>query len=73
MNTIHGKVTAEARGEPDSDLLTCLEKVSSLARITRCHPKPPHSHKGKVGPKGATGLNLFLFDSPRLSLDIDLN
>ena len=29
--------------------------------------------KGKLALKGGTALNLFVFDVPRLSVDIDLN
>ena len=49
-----------------------LEKVIhllSLLETIRSHP----DLKGRVVLKGGTALNLFIFDVPRLSLDIDLN
>jgi predicted nucleotidyltransferase component of viral defense system len=59
---------AEATGfRPDM-----LEKVAhllSLLDAIRSHP----FLKGKLILKGGTALNLFVFDVPRLSVDIDLN
>ncbi len=59
---------AEATGfRPDM-----LEKVAHLLGLLdalRSHP----FLKGKLALKGGTALNLFLFDVPRLSVDIDLN
>ena len=49
-----------------------LEKVAHLLRLLdtlRSHP----FLKGKLILKGGTALNLFVFDIPRLSIDIDLN
>jgi len=49
-----------------------LEKVVRLLRVLegmRDHP----FLKGKLALKGGTALNLFVFDVPRLSVDIDLN
>jgi predicted nucleotidyltransferase component of viral defense system len=49
-----------------------LEKVlqlSALLRALRAHP----FLKDRVVLKGGTALNLFVFDLPRLSVDIDLN
>ena len=59
---------AEATGfRPD-----VLEKVAQLLGLLdalRSHP----FLKGKLVLKGGTALNLFVFDVPRLSIDIDLN
>ncbi len=59
---------AEATGfQPD-----VLEKVIHLLGLLdalRSHP----FLKGKLALKGGTALNLFMFDVPRLSVDIDLN
>jgi hypothetical protein len=59
---------AEATGfRPD-----VLEKVARLLGLldaARSHP----FLKGKLVLKGGTALNLFVFDVPRLSVDIDLN
>jgi len=49
-----------------------LEKVIHLLNLLegfRSHP----FLKGRLALKGGTALNLFLFDLPRLSVDIDLN
>ena len=49
-----------------------LEKVFHLFQLLegfRDHP----ALKGKLVLKGGTALNLFIFDVPRLSVDIDLN
>lgn len=49
-----------------------LEKVAQmlgLLNALRSHP----FLKGKLALKGGTALNLFVFDLPRLSVDIDLN
>jgi predicted nucleotidyltransferase component of viral defense system len=49
-----------------------LEKVIWLLRLLdalRSHP----FLKGRIALKGGTALNLFVFDVPRLSVDIDLN
>jgi hypothetical protein len=59
---------AEATGfRPD-----VLEKVAQLLGLLdaiRSHP----FLKGKLVLKGGTALNLFVFDAPRLSVDIDVN
>jgi predicted nucleotidyltransferase component of viral defense system len=59
---------AEATGfRPDT-----LEKVLHLLVLLdgfRSHP----FLKGRLALKGGTALNLFVFDLPRLSIDIDLN
>lgn len=49
-----------------------LEKVIRLIELletVRSHP----FLKGRIALKGGTALNLFVFDVPRLSVDIDLN
>lgn len=49
-----------------------LEKVIQLLNLLeglRSHP----FLKGRLALKGGTALNLFVFDMPRLSVDIDLN
>lgn len=49
-----------------------LEKVIRLMELLeglRSHP----FLKGRIALKGGTALNLFVFDVPRLSVDIDLN
>jgi predicted nucleotidyltransferase component of viral defense system len=49
-----------------------LEKVAQLLGLLdalRSHP----FLRGKFALKGGTALNLFVFDVPRLSVDIDLN
>lgn len=49
-----------------------LEKVIHLVNLLegfRSHP----FLKGRLALKGGTALNLFVFDMPRLSVDIDLN
>ncbi|MBI4776967.1 MAG: nucleotidyl transferase AbiEii/AbiGii toxin family protein [Deltaproteobacteria bacterium] len=64
------KLAAEAQAtgfRPD-----VLEKVAHLLGLLdalRSHP----FLKGKLVLKGGTALNLFIFDVPRLSIDIDLN
>lgn len=64
------KLSAEAKAtgfRPDM-----LEKVVHLLNLLvaiRSHP----FLKGKLVLKGGTALNLFVFDVPRLSIDIDLN
>lgn len=51
--------------EPLEKALRLLELLESL----RSHP----FLKGRIALKGGTALNLFVFDVPRLSVDIDLN
>ena len=59
---------AEATGfRPDA-----LEKVVHLLGLLNAMQSHPFL-KGKWGLKGGTALNLFVFDVPRLSVDIDLN
>ena len=49
-----------------------LEKVSYLLALLEGFNRHPVL-KGKLALKGGTALNLFVFDVPRLSIDIDLN
>ncbi len=49
-----------------------LEKVIHLLHLLQTINSHPFL-KGKLLLKGGTALNLFLFDVPRLSVDIDLN
>jgi len=49
-----------------------LEKVSLLLDLLEAINGHPEL-SGKLALKGGTALNLFLFDVPRLSVDIDLN
>lgn len=64
------KLTSEAEAtgfRPD-----VLEKVAHLLGLLNALQSHPFL-KGKLVLKGGTALNLFLFDVPRLSVDIDLN
>lgn len=49
-----------------------LEKVAHLLNLLETIQSHPFL-KGKLALKGGTALNLFIFDIPRLSVDIDLN
>ncbi|MCZ7558510.1 MAG: nucleotidyl transferase AbiEii/AbiGii toxin family protein [Bacteroidia bacterium] len=49
-----------------------LEKVARLLGLLHAMQQHPYSN-GKLVLKGGTALNLFVFDVPRLSVDIDLN
>ena len=51
--------------EPLEKALRLLELVETL----RSHP----FLKNRIALKGGTAINLFVFDAPRLSVDIDLN
>jgi len=53
------------RAEPMEKALRLLEVLEAL----RSHP----FLKERIALKGGTALNLFVFDAPRLSVDIDLN
>lgn len=62
----------EAEAEATGFRVDMLEKVVRLLRVLegmRDHP----FLKGRLALKGGTALNLFVFDVPRLSVDIDLN
>ena len=70
MNLSFEKLSAEAlstKFRPDM-----LEKVAHLLGLLDVLRKHPFL-KGKLVLKGGTALNLFVFDVPRLSVDIDLN
>ncbi len=49
-----------------------LEKAAHLLNLLETIQSHPFL-KGKLALKGGTALNLFIFDVPRLSVDIDLN
>lgn len=49
-----------------------LEKVTLLLNLLDGFDRHPYL-KGRLALKGGTALNLFVFDAPRLSIDIDLN
>jgi predicted nucleotidyltransferase component of viral defense system len=49
-----------------------LEKVIQLLNLLQGFNRHPFL-KGRLALKGGTALNLFIFDVPRLSVDIDLN
>jgi predicted nucleotidyltransferase component of viral defense system len=49
-----------------------LEKAAYLLQLLELLQSHPFL-KGRLALKGGTALNLFLFDLPRLSVDIDLN
>ncbi|MBL8292089.1 MAG: nucleotidyl transferase AbiEii/AbiGii toxin family protein [Bryobacterales bacterium] len=49
-----------------------LEKVAHLLHLLGTIQTHPFL-RDKLALKGGTALNLFLFDVPRLSVDIDLN
>lgn len=59
---------AEATGFR-KDVLEKVAHLLGLLETLRSHP----FLKGKLALKGGTALNLFVFDVPRLSVDIDLN
>jgi predicted nucleotidyltransferase component of viral defense system len=64
------KLTAQAEAtgfRPD-----VLEKVAHLLGLLEALGSHPFL-KGKLALKGGTALNLFVFNVPRLSIDIDLN
>ena len=52
--------------------LEIVEKVFHLLHLHESLISHPFL-KGRLALKGGTALNLFLFDLPRLSIDIDLN
>ena len=52
--------------------LEIVEKVFHLLHLLESLFSHPFL-KGRLALKGGTALNLFLFDLPRLSIDIDLN
>ena len=52
--------------------IVVIEKVVHLLNLLNTLNSHP-ALKGKLALKGGTALNLFVFDMPRLSVDIDLN
>ncbi len=70
MNISYEKLTAQAKAtgfRPD-----VLEKVGHLLGLLEVLGSHP-CLRGKLVLKGGTALNLFVFNVPRLSVDIDLN
>jgi predicted nucleotidyltransferase component of viral defense system len=70
MKISRKKLSAEARTtgfRPE-----VLEKVIHLLNLLEGFQNHPFL-KGRLALKGGTALNLFLFDLPRLSVDIDIN
>lgn len=64
--------TLNAQAEVTGFRTDMLEKVALLLQLLdaiRSHP----FLKDKLVLKGGTALNIFIFDVPRLSVDIDLN
>ena len=49
-----------------------MERVAQLLGLLDAMQRHPFL-RGKLALKGGTALNLFVFDLPRLSVDIDLN
>ena len=70
MNVSREKLASESRAtgfRPE-----VLEKVIHLLNLLEGFNRHPFL-RGRLALKGGTALNLFLFDVPRLSVDIDLN
>ena len=61
-----------AAAEATGFRLEVLEKTARLLGLLEAIQRHPFL-KGKIALKGGTALNLFVFDVPRLSVDIDLN
>ena len=61
------RAASESGFRPDA-----LEKVIRLLELMEGVARHPFL-EGRVALEGGTALNLFLFDVPRLSVDIDLN
>ena len=53
----------------DAEMVEKVVRLLNLLNMLNAHP----FLKGKWILKGGTALNLFVFDFPRLSVDIDLN
>lgn len=62
----------EAEAESTGFRPDVLERVAHLLALLGALNSHPFL-RGKLALKGGTALNLFLFDVPRLSVDIDLN
>jgi hypothetical protein len=70
MNVSHERLASESRAtgfRPE-----VLEKVIHLLNLLEGFNRHPFL-QGRLALKGGTALNLFIFDMPRLSVDIDLN
>jgi predicted nucleotidyltransferase component of viral defense system len=64
------KLAAEAEATGfRADMLEKAARLLGVLDALRAHP----GLEGKLVLKGGTALNLFIFDVPRLSVDIDLN
>ena len=70
MRISPGRLGAEA--EATGFRSDVLEKALHLLRLLEAIQSHPFL-RGKLALKGGTALNLFVFDVPRLSVDIDLN
>lgn len=64
--------TLIAQAEATGFRADMLEKVAHLLGLLGALGGHPFL-KGKLALKGGTALNLFVFNVPRLSVDIDLN
>jgi predicted nucleotidyltransferase component of viral defense system len=70
VNISYEKLAAETEATGfRSDVLEKVARLLGLLGAIRSHP----FLKGKLVLKGGTALNLFVFEAPRLSVDIDLN
>ncbi len=70
MNLSRERLLAEATALSfRPEILEKVARLLSLLEALRRHPRL----KGRLALKGGTALNLFCFDVPRLSVDIDLN
>lgn len=70
MNLSREKLLGEAKATGfRPDMLEKAIRLLALLEALRTHP----FLKGKLALKGGTALNLFVFEVPRLSVDIDLN
>lgn len=70
MRISHEKLLAQAESTNfRADVLEKVAHLLGLLNALRSHP----FLKGKLVLKGGTALNLFVFNVPRLSVDIDLN
>lgn len=70
MKISYEKLTAQA--EATGFRADVLEKVAHLLGLLEAFGRHPFL-RGKLVLKGGTALNLFVFNVPRLSVDIDLN
>jgi len=75
MGGIEVRISSEmlmAQAEATGFRMDTLEKVGLLIHLLEAIRSHPFL-KGRLALKGGTALNLFIFDVPRLSIDIDLN